>query len=106
MAGGHRPLRELLAMGLIAGLVAFGLAYSARPGGLTRTPARARPPLATRGAIFDLRAGASQLTMRSRDGTVNREIDLAILVDGEAYPIALARGNLRTEPNALRGTVS
>jgi hypothetical protein len=105
MAGGHRPLRELLAMGLIAGLVAFGLSYSGGPGGLTKAPIRVRPPLATRGAIFDLRAGASQLTIHSRDGSVSREIDLAILVDGEAHPIALTRGNLRTEPDALRGTV-
>lgn len=93
-------------MGVIAGLVAFGLAYSTRTTGLARAPTRARPPLATRGAVFEFHAGASQLTVRSRDGAGSRQIDLAILVDGQLYPIALARGNLRAEPDVMRGTVA
>jgi hypothetical protein len=93
-------------MGVIAGLVAFGLAYSTRPTGLARAPSRARPPLATPGAVFELHPGVSQLSVRSRDGATIRQIDLAILVDGQLFPVALARGNLRTEPNALHGTVA
>jgi hypothetical protein len=106
MAGGHRPFRELFAMGVIAGLVAFGLAYSTRPAGLTRAPTRVRPPLAIPGAIFELHPGVSQLTVRNRDGGASRQIDLAIVVDGQLFPVALARGNLRTEPEALHGTVA
>src|SRR5579862_1153099 len=106
MAGGHRPFRELFAMGIIAGLVAFGLAYSTRPTGLTKAPMRVRPPLATTTAVFELHPGASQLTVRSRDGALSRQIDLAILVDGQLFPLALARGNFRTDPNGLRGTVA
>jgi hypothetical protein len=93
-------------MGVIAGLVAFGLAYSTRPTGLTRAPARVRPPLATPGAIFEIHPGVSQLAVRSRDGALNRHIDLAILVDGQLFPMALARGNLHTEPDSIRGTVA
>ncbi len=93
-------------MGVIAGLVAFGLAYSTRPTGVAKAPARVRPPLATHGAVFEFHAGASQLAVRSRDGTGSRQIDLGILVDGQLYPIALARGNLRAESDAMRGTVT
>ena len=57
MAGRRRPFTELLAMGVIAALVAFGLAYSTRPGDVTRTPAPARPPLSTHGAVFELHPG-------------------------------------------------
>ena len=105
MAGRRRPFTELLAMGVIAGLVAFGLAYSTRPGGVGRTPAPPRPPLSTLGAIFELHPAASQLTVKSRDGAVSRDIDLALVVDGVARPLALARGDLEAGSDSLRLTV-
>src|ERR1019366_9514381 len=51
MAGPRRPFTELLAMGVIAGLVAFGLAYATRPGATTKPADSARPPLSTRHAV-------------------------------------------------------
>jgi hypothetical protein len=105
MAGRRRPFTELLAMGVIAGLLAFGIAYSTRPGSVTRTPAAARPPLSTPGAVFELHPGASQLTLASRDGTVSRDIDLALTVDGVTRPLALARGEVDAGPDSLRATV-
>jgi hypothetical protein len=105
MAGRRRPFTELLAMGVIAGLVAFGLAYSTRPGGAARTPAPPRPPLSTLGAIFELHPAASQLTVTSRDGAVSRDIDLALVVDGVARPLVLARGDLDAGSDSLRVTV-
>jgi len=91
-------------MGVIAGLVAFGLAYATRPGATTKPLARARPPLSTRRAVFDLRPTASQLTVASRDGAVSREIDLALVVDGTARPLTLTRSGLHPEPDLLRAT--
>ncbi len=93
-------------MGVIAGLVAFGLAYATRPGAVTRTRAPPRPPLSTPGAVFELHPAASQLTVRSRDGLVSRDIDLTLVVDGTARPLALARGDLHAEADAVRATVS
>src|SRR5580704_11640950 len=106
MAGRRRPLTELLAMGVIAGLVAFGLAYATRPGAVTRMRAPPRPPLSTPGPVFELHPAASQLTVRSRDGLVSRDIDLTLVVDGTARPLALARGDLHAEADAVRATVS
>jgi hypothetical protein len=105
MAGRRQPFAELLAMGVIAGLVAFGIAYSTRPGGVIRAPAPPRPPLSTAGAIFELHPGASQLTVASRDGIVSRDIDLALTVDGASHPLALARGDVDAGADSLRATV-
>jgi hypothetical protein len=105
MAGRRRPFTELLAMGVIAGLVAFALAYATRPGAVTRSPPPVRPPLSTPGAVFELHPAASQLTVRSRDGLVTRDLDLALVVDGVSRPLALARGDLRAEAGAVRATL-
>jgi hypothetical protein len=105
MAGPRRPFTELLAMGAIAGLAAFGLAVATRPGATTtKTVAHARPPLSTRHAVFDLKPTTSQLSVASRDGAVSREIDLALVVDGTVRPLALSRGGLHPEPDLLRAT--
>jgi hypothetical protein len=105
MAGRRRPFTELLAMGVIAGLVAFGLAYTTRPGRGVKSPPPPRPPLSTPGAVFELHPAASQLTVKSRDGVVSRDIDLMLVVDGAPRPLALARGDLHAEPGALRAKV-
>jgi hypothetical protein len=105
MAGRRQPFAELLAMGVIAGLVAFGLAYSTRPGDATRAPAPPRPPLSTPGAAFELHPGASQLTVASRDGTVRRDIDLTLTIDGASHPLALARADVDAGPDSLRASV-
>ncbi len=92
-------------MGVIAGLVAFGLAYSTRPGGVARIPTPPRPPLSTLGAVFEIHPAASQLTVTSRDGTVTRNIDLALVVDGVARPLSLTREDLEAGSDSLRLTV-
>src|SRR5258708_7462727 len=100
-----RPVGELAAMGIIAGLVAFGLAYAARPRAALRAPTRAGTVLETRTASFELHPGAARLTARSRDGTVSRDIDLEVVVDGAPRPLSLARDDLRSVAGALRANV-
>jgi hypothetical protein len=92
-------------MGIIAGLVAFGLAYAARPRAALRAPTRTGTVLETRTASFELHPGAARLTVRSRDGTVSRDIDLQVVVDGAARPLTLARDDLRSIPGALRANM-
>src|ERR1019366_4727851 len=109
MAGPRRPFTELLAMGVIAGLVAFGLAYATRPDATTKPADSARPPLSTRHAVFDLRPAASQLTVASRDGAVSRDIDLALVVDGTPRPLALPRlphASAHPESDSLHATTA
>ena len=96
-------------MGVIAGLVAFGLAYATRPGATTKPADSARPPLSTRHAVFDLRPAASQLTVASRDGAVSRDIDLALVVDGTPRPLALPRlphASAHPESDSLHATTA
>ncbi len=92
-------------MGIIAGLVAFGLTYALRPRASERAPARAPTVLRTRSATFELHPGAAQLTVASRDGAVRRDLDLAIVVDGTAHPLVLSRDALRAGPDMLRAAV-
>jgi hypothetical protein len=101
MAGRRRPFTELLAMGVIAGVVAFALAYATRPGTGTRALVHGRPPLSTPTATFELRPTSSQLTMKSLDGAVSRDVDLAIVVDGTPHPLTLSRGDLHPGSNSI-----
>jgi hypothetical protein len=101
----RRSLGELIAMGVIAGLTAFGLAYAARPRGAARAPTRTGTVLQTRTASFELHLGAARLAVRSRDGAVSRDVDLALVVDGAAHSLALARDDLRPVAGALRAIV-
>jgi hypothetical protein len=105
MSSGRRPLGELVAIGLIAGLMAFGLAYATRPRGAVRAPVHAGTVLETRGATFELHLGAARLTVRSRDGALATDVDLAVVVDGTAHPLAVARADLRASPGVLRASV-
>jgi len=92
-------------MGVIAGLVAYGLAAATRPGAAKKTLARLPTLLETPGASFELHPGAGRVTMRSRDGSTSRDVDLALVVDGTLYPLALAREDLRAGPASLRASV-
>src|ERR1700689_3586638 len=105
MPDGRRSVGELVAMGVIAGLVAYGLAVASRPRGANKPLARATTLLETPGASFELHPGAGRLTVRSRDGSLSRDVDLEIVVDGTVYPVALAREDLRTGPGSLRATI-
>lgn len=105
MPDGRRSVGELVAMGVIAGLVAYGLAVATRPRGANKPLARATTLLETPGASFELHPGAGRLTVRSRDGSLSRDVDLEIVVDGTVFPVALAREDLRTGPGSLRATI-
>jgi hypothetical protein len=105
MASGRRPLGELVAMGVIAGLIAFGLAFATRSRGIARAPVRSASGLETRVATFELHPAAARLSVRSRDGALNRELDLALVVDGDTRPLALDRDEVHVTPQGVRATV-
>jgi hypothetical protein len=104
MAHGRRSIGELIAMGVIAGLVAFGLTFATRPRGVTRGPQRVATVLEARGARFELHPGAGRITVRSRDGSVARDIDLSVVVDGAPFPLVLARDDIRAAADSLRAS--
>jgi hypothetical protein len=85
---------DLLAMGTIAGLLAFGLAYVMR-GGVGDEARSGASRLDTHGVAFSLHAGAGRLSVRSQDGSVSREVDLSIVVDGVARPVEIGREQMR-----------
>jgi hypothetical protein len=105
MPGARKPLGELVAMGVIAGLVAFGLAFATRPRGAGRVVARSPNVLESRVATFELHPAAAKLDARSRDGALSRELDLALVVDGTARPLVLDRGELHATADGLRASV-
>jgi hypothetical protein len=105
MSGGRKPLGELVAMGVIAGLVAFGLAFATRPRGAPRAPARSPNVLETRLATFELHPAAARLSARSRDGALHSDVDLAIVVDGSVRPLVLDRDELHVVEDGLRASV-
>src|SRR5262249_32738887 len=43
--------------------------------------------------------------VRSRDGSLYRDVELMIVADGVAHPLVLARDDLRPAPGALRAVV-
>ncbi len=92
-------------MGLIAGLVAFGLAYMTRPRGAPPPAPHLLNLLETRGAAFELHPGAARITVLSRDRRLSRDIDLALVVDGVARPLVLGPDDLHPYADSLRITV-
>jgi hypothetical protein len=105
MAHGRRSVGELIAMGVIAGLVAFGLMFAARPSGVAKGPHRVATALETRGARFELHPGGGRLTVRSRDGSTSRDVELSFVIDGESSPLVLAREDIHPAgPEALQAT--
>jgi hypothetical protein len=100
-----RTLGERLAMGVIAGLVAFGIAYWAHPRGGSVQRAHMATLLEARGATFELHPGAAQITVRSRDGAMSRDVDLMTIVDGAPQPFNFARDDLHGGADFVRTTV-
>jgi hypothetical protein len=91
MTGTRRPIVGLIALGVVAGLAAYGLASAIRPAGVRGPLAHTPSLLETPGAIFELHPGAAQVTLRSRDDAVSRDVELALVVDGQPHPIPLGR---------------
>ncbi len=92
-------------MGVIAGLVALGLAFATRQRGTARPPLRSPDLLEARASAFELHPASARLTARSRDGALSSDLDLAIVVDGAARPLVLDRDELHVVPDGLRATV-
>jgi hypothetical protein len=89
----RRALVELTAMGLIAGLIAFGIAYAT---GHFHKPVKTKVDpahLETSTATYDLHEGGSRFTVKSKDGAVARDVDLTLVVDGTPRPFALSRND-------------
>jgi hypothetical protein len=105
MPGGRKPLGELVAMGVIAGLMAFGLALATRPRGASRATPRSPNVFETRGATFELHPAAARLSARSGDGALSSDVDLAIVVDGDVRPLVLARDELHVVEGGVRAAV-
>jgi hypothetical protein len=92
-------------MGVIAGVLAFGLAYTTRPHRSARALTHAATLLDTRIAVFELHAAAGRVNVRSRDGALSRDVDLAVVVDGEPHSLSIARDDVRPGPDALRASL-
>ncbi len=92
-------------MGVIAGLVAFGLTFIARPRSTPAPRSHTATALETRRATFEIHPGAAQVTVRSRDGTLRRDVDLSLVIDGLPRPLVLARDDLRYGADSLRAVV-
>jgi hypothetical protein len=108
MSSGGRPgskrVGELVAMGVIAGLGAWMLAYANRPHVARHASARAANLLDARDALFELHPGAARLTVMSRDRSLSRDLDLALVVDGVSRPLVLGRDDLHASGDAVRAT--
>jgi hypothetical protein len=105
MSTAGKPVGELVAMGIIAGLVAFGLAFATRSRGTVRVQARVPNVVETRGVLFELHPGSARLTARSRDGGLSRDFDLTLVVDGATQPLTVDRDQLHTTADGVTATV-
>ncbi len=105
LEAGSKRIGELVAMGVIAGLVAWMLAYANRPHVARRTAVRAANVLDARDALFELHPGAARLTVMSRDRSLSRDLDLALVVDGASRPLVLGHDDLHASGDAVRADV-
>ncbi|MGH7269836.1 MAG: hypothetical protein ACREJ3_05340, partial [Polyangiaceae bacterium] len=93
---------ELLAMGVIAGVVAFEVSSMIR----SRDPrSRNLPELRTERAVFEVHPGPAQVTAESSDGDVRRDVDLSIVVDGKVSPLVLGPSALGPGSRCLHAAV-
>jgi hypothetical protein len=103
MTGNRRSLVKLVALGLFAGVGAYALTTALRPAS-RRPPAESSATLTAAHATFELHPDSPQLTIRSRDHAVGRDVAIALMVDGSPHPIALAPNPPRPDPDALAAT--
>jgi hypothetical protein len=96
---------EVVALGVVAGLVAFAFAHGVAPRSGGRPATRSVTELDTATAAYDLRFASGQLAVRSRDSLVARDIDLAVVVDGAVTPLSFARDDMRRSDGVLRASV-
>ncbi|MGA2447821.1 MAG: CehA/McbA family metallohydrolase [Polyangiaceae bacterium] len=96
---------EVLALGVVAGLIAFVFAHGIAPHSAGRAASRPMTEFVTSTAVYDLRFASGQLSARSRDGLVVRDVDLAIVVDGTVTPLSFARDDMKRSDGELRASV-
>ncbi len=102
-----RQVAEVLATGVVAAAVTAGVVVSSlrhvRPidaSALRASGAAVR--LAASGASFVFNPASGHVVAKTKDGAVTRELDVQLVVDGEARPLALERSADRaTERNAF-----
>jgi hypothetical protein len=100
----ERSFAERIAVGVAAGLFACALAY------LWRAHARPSPSPTSRALVtlwgrFALSSDGSQLTVRSRDGSLSRVVGLQLVVDGDPRPLGLEREGLIGDRDSIRGRI-
>ncbi len=92
-------------MGVVAGLLAYGLAYATRPRSAPRPLARVSTVLWTKGASFELHPGPGTLSVTPRGAGSGRDVELSVMVDGVAQAVHFSRDAIHPSPDALRATV-
>jgi hypothetical protein len=95
---------ELVAVGVIAGLVAFGLAFAGRSHGPPRERVRPASKLDAHEASFELHPTQGSITARSRDGALVQDLQLSLVVDGSPQPLSLSREALRISGDVSRAS--
>jgi hypothetical protein len=103
MVDSRRSLPRLIAIGLLAGVAAYALTSAIHPSS-RHPPAESSASLETRAGSFELHPDAPQLTVRSKDGAVARDVALALMVDGAPHPLVLSQTTKRAEPDTLTAT--
>jgi hypothetical protein len=102
----RRPIVSLLATGLLAAALTWSIARAsvrqARRPYDPRAARRSTVRLLAPDAEYVFHPSTGRVVARTKDGAVARTIDLVLVVDGDARPLALERGADRsTERNAF-----
>ena len=105
MASNRRSVVKLVALGVLAGVAAYALTSAIRPSA-RRAPADSSATLRGHSASFELHPDAPLVTMRSHDRSVERDVSLALLVDGTPHPVVLAQSPRRADPDTLVATAT
>ncbi len=105
MARSRRSIVKLVTTGLVIAVATYALTSMIRPRA-RRPAAEGSATLTATNALFELHPDTPQLTIRSKDRTVGRDVSLALLVDGAPHPLVLARNARRTDPDALSATAT
>src|SRR5271165_1289454 len=102
--GRERSFGERIAIGIAGGLVACALAYFWRPRPKASPPSKSGA-LVTLWGRFELSPDGSQLTVRSRDGRLNRSLGLQLVVDDAPHPLEIAPEDRSREADSLRAKI-
>src|SRR5271170_7696107 len=99
---GKRSISLQVALGVLAGFVGFALVHFIHP----RAGYASRwIILETNGARFELRPGGAGLVVRSGDGSVARDVELMLVVDGSPLPLSLQRIEADAQQDLIRGVL-